>query len=219
MRESYHVSEKDSPLAVEIMRAAFPGYRGRKFQVVGMPDPSSFELYGCYWSEGSKSSYCGVHLASGKTGWFNGINPLREKAPKTAVPLDCAIVEHSIFCGKDAGLTLHLRPENMAKMLPAGEDELTEDEKIVLIATRSYKNTYAGRTNVRFLEARRETGIERQAYEDAKSLLFLRGYLKRHGKSYKITNEGRNAINAEPLAHGGLHSLRKEGHDPFKHWD
>jgi hypothetical protein len=207
MPKTYHVSEKDSPLAVEIMRAAFPAYKGRKFKVAEIADPSSFGLYGCYWSGGSRSSYAGIQLVSGKVGWFGGINPLRESEPKTNVPLDCAIVEHSIFCGKDTGLTLHLRPENVAKMLPAGDgDELTEDEKIVLIATRSYKNTYAGRTNVRFEEARRKTGITQQAYEDAKSLLFLKGYLKRHGKSYKITNEGRNACGNE-----SLYSLRKDG--------
>lgn len=200
------------------MRAAFPSYRGRKFTVTEIPNPSGFELYGCYWSGGSKSTYAGVRLVSGKVGWFGGINPLREREPKTDVPLDCAIVEHSIFCGKDAGLTLHLRPENMAKLLPAGDgNELTDDEKIVLIATRSYKNTYAGRTNVRFIEAQRETGVSQQAYEDAKSLLFMRGYLKRHGKSYKITNEGRNAIGAQFGQFGSLRSLRKDGHDPFKY--
>ena len=198
---TYHTNDS---LAKEIALAAFPGYKGRKFKVE--PFNGEFTFQGNYWSGGSRNYYKVLSLANFLEVELPRQNPLRDAGPITTnIPKGICVVEHSIFCGKDHGITIHVHPENMAKLLPAGETELSREERIVLVATRSYKNSYAGETNCRFLEARRETGIDEGDYEAAKESLFTKGFLAKHGKSYRITNEGRNVIQQT-----SLHSLREE---------
>jgi hypothetical protein len=38
------------------------------------------------------------------------------------MPPNVIVVEHSIFCGKDVGITIYVRPANLAKLLPEGGD-------------------------------------------------------------------------------------------------
>lgn len=196
-------------LAKELALKAFPDYRGRKFKI--SPFDGEFTFSNNYWSGGTKSDYVILELATRKRANVPGINPLRESEFATLVPEGFCIVEHSRFCGKDMGITIHVRPENLARLLPGSDEELTDNEKIVLVATRAYKNSYAGETNCRFKEAKRETGISEAEFESAKEKLFEKGLLKKHGKSYMITNNGRNMVDSTR----SLYSLRKEGHDPL----
>src|SRR5208282_4301670 len=63
----------------------------------------------------------------------------------TPLPAGIAMVVHSMFCGKDMGLTFHVHPDSAAKLLPAGGEPLTETQKLVLNATASLKSSYNGK--------------------------------------------------------------------------
>ncbi len=90
-----------------IGKSAFPTYKGRKFR----HDASGK----CYlsdlnWDGGSRSVYKAVRLEGmqvldGPTIPAPWANPYEGKA--ATVPEGFAIVEHAIFCGKDAGLTIY----------------------------------------------------------------------------------------------------------------
>ena len=73
-------------------------------------------------------------------------------------------------------------------MLPAPVD-LTDDEKTVLIATRSLKSSYNGIPNYRFVEAKRARGITLERWEAAKTSLIDKKFLNKAGA---ITVEGKN---------------------------
>jgi hypothetical protein len=92
------------------------------------------------------------------------------------------------------GITIHVHPENAPKLLP--DTSVTRNEKIVLSATRSYKNTYAGRTGIRFEKAQKETGITLEQWEEASKTLIEKGMLN---KARAITNDGRNIIQRTQL--------------------
>ena len=55
------------------------------------------------------------------------------------------MVEHTIFCGKDHGLTFYVHPDSAAKLLPSESVELTPNQKLVLNATASLKSSYNGK--------------------------------------------------------------------------
>jgi hypothetical protein len=97
-------------------------------------------------------------------------------------------VEHSIFCGKDTGITIHVHAENAPKYLPAPVD-LTEDEKTVIGYTKSCKSSYAGIPNFRFHEATRRTKITLDRWEAAKASCIVKGLLNKAGA---LTIDGRN---------------------------
>jgi hypothetical protein len=40
------------------------------------------------------------------------------------LPAGVICVEHSIFCGKDVGIRIHLNPENLVSMLPVSHPAL-----------------------------------------------------------------------------------------------
>ena len=108
------------------------------------------------------------------------------------LPPGIVLVEHSIFCGRDTGITVHVRPDNLDQLKLPDAPQLTDDERVVLKAT-GWKSSYAGIRNYRFVEARRTTGITRERYETAKTALIERKLFNRAGA---ITNAGRNALSA-----------------------
>lgn len=119
----------------KILRASFPDYRGRKFR---LDMTEAVHCSDTYWDGGSRSQYVGVNLATGKLMPLpdlisGGYAPHADAFYKllSSVPLKpgLAIVRHSIFCGKDAGLTIHLHPADGPKSLLAAEKQtlLTSD--------------------------------------------------------------------------------------------
>ena len=110
------LTAKDVPPAI---RAAFPGYHGRKWRanvttVVYMGDT--------YWSGGTRNEYVAVELATGRVaspdaGAFGTF--LRPHEPQVELVPGAVIVEHSMFMGKDVGITIHVHPSNVRSMLPA----------------------------------------------------------------------------------------------------
>jgi hypothetical protein len=88
------------------------------------------------------------------------------------------------------GPSLALDSDLNRKLLPA-PTALSEPERIVLWATRSFKAGYAGDPENRYHEARRETGITRDDWTRGKAMAIEKGLLDKRGA---ITVAGRNAI-------------------------
>ena len=188
---SYYLDHnKLSPVMRKVAQAAFPNYSGRKFQV------TFAETVNCrsYWDGGSRDYYVFVRLdnfekmaAPTSHPYFN-----RDVQNVESVPLQPGLVcvQHSIFCGKDTGLTFILHP-SASNLIPAPDNDLTRNEKIVLAATASLKSSYAGISNYRFHSAHNDTGISADDWESAVNSLIGKGLLR---KNKAITPEGRNAI-------------------------
>jgi hypothetical protein len=173
-----------------IARASFPEYRGRMYKVRPHDGPMSVVSF---WDGGSRNYFALVRLADmaklpvPQNGTMFDGGPL----PDVSIPSGCVIVEHSIFCGKDMGLTFHVRKDEALALLPPVSEPLTADEKTVLWATSSYKASYNGDSHIRFHEAHRKTGITRERWETAKAAMIARKCLNKAGA---ITPAGRNAL-------------------------
>jgi hypothetical protein len=198
-----HANETMEALA----KQAF-GYTGRKFQV----EAAERKHIVSYWDGGTRS-YWAV-LTMGQEGSTQPTNAIVENGkPQLRVIGECGgmnkpagidveidantiVAEHVIFCGKDLGIRFYVNPARLPQYLPASANELTREQRIVLIATRSYKSSYAGMGNYRFVEAQRETGISAAAWERSKAECQQMGLLDKRGA---ITVEGRNAIGQADL--------------------
>jgi len=176
-----------TPDVKSMARMAFPGYTGRKFKLDNSGHPVNVTSY---WDGGSRDYYSAVNLSTGtridvpQNGTpFDG-GPVAPDG--VTVPAGYVIAQHSIFCGKDMGLTFYVNPETATQFLPA-PDVLTEDELNVLVST-THKNTYGGRTDIRF----HKSGLTREAWNTASDALKSRKLLNKAGS---LTTSGRNAIN------------------------
>lgn len=187
MTTAYYTNEMD---VKKVALAAYPDYQGRKFSVQVTNHPLDVRSY---WDGGSRNYYVFLRLDNLKT-WEMPQQSMFDKkvngADSVQLVPGMVCVEHTYFCGKDMGITIHVHPENAPKRLE-NNLELTREEKIVLVYTRTYKNTYAGRTNVRFHEATRAKGISIEQWQNAINSLQEKKMLNKAGA---ITNEGRNAI-------------------------
>lgn len=167
------------------------GYDGRKIKI---RVTDSVSLMGTYWDGGSRSTYSGLNLASMESVSLPQFNPPQFGGPSSPpeVPLieNLAIVEHSIFCGKDTGLTIYISAQNAAPLLPKSL-ELTQDEQTCLNYTSKYKSSYGGVSNYRFISASRDNGITLERWNNAKQSLTAKGLLDKRGA---ITIEGRNQV-------------------------
>jgi len=175
-------------------------YTGKKFKAIScetMTVPASAGL----WSGGSRDYYKAIELATGKAIPLEGqsLAPWDNRSANTiTLKPGYAIIEHTIFCGKDLGLTFYMHPENIAALLPA-PIELTEIEKLVLTTTRNYKSSYNGRD--RYDMAKDDASYKqnkiapvfptRAEWEGVKETLAEKGFLTKAGA---ITPKGRNAI-------------------------
>lgn len=181
----------NTPEIKEIALVAFPEYSGRTFQVKS--DSQCPKKLTSYWSGGSRNYFAIVKLDTLQTVPIpeNGtpFNPEQFNC-SNGIPLGFAVVENTIFCGKDLGITIYVNKQNLAKLLPP-KTEITNDEKIVLVTTCSLKSSYAGDSNYRFTDANRKTGITLERWEIAKQSCISKKLLDKRGA---ITNEGRNII-------------------------
>jgi len=192
MKESIYVSHRDPSIA-RIMRAA-----GLSSQSIKLATAESRTLGHTYWDSGARYSYFMIDLATLKTHPLPHWNPPAFGGPKDAVqvaiPPNCCLVEDH-YCLSRHFVTLYVRPENAAPLLP-GKVDLTRDESIVLAATAGLKASYNGVKDYRFSEAHHSSGITREAYDAAKASLVTRKLLNRAGA---ITVDGRNAIGSTRL--------------------
>jgi hypothetical protein len=172
-------------------RVAFPSYNGRTYEL----DASGVVDVRSYWSGGSRDTFVAVNLATRRTlavpqngTPFDG-GPIARDG--VAIPLGFAIVEHSIFCGRDVGITFHVHPNAAAQLLPLPID-VSDDQRTVLKYTARLKNTYGGESDIRYREAARDTAITRERWTIAQAQLRERRMLN---AANAITPSGRNAAN------------------------
>lgn len=179
------------------------GYNGKMFKAQ-VCEQVTIPMTAGLWEGGSRDLYRVIRLADGKS-----IEPVNQSAAPwdkrrdtiIALKPGIAVIEHSIFCGKDHGLRFYVHPADAAKLLPAPV-ELSDIERTILRATRAYKASYGGRD--RYDMARDDAGYKtstsygpavnfpsRTDWHAAKAGLVNRGYLNKAGA---ITTAGRNSI-------------------------
>lgn len=169
------------------------GYSGNKFQVrvcetVTIPADAGL------WSGGSRSQYVGVDMVS-YTRYplsYDNTSPWNEARKEHTVKLEPgkAIVEHSMFCGKDMGLRIYIHPDNATKLLPV-KVELDPVEQLVLNATASYKSSYNGKDRYQMATEYSKNPPSRTEWSAAKESLRVKGLLDARGA---ITVKGKNAV-------------------------
>ncbi len=97
-----------------IIADCFPSYRGRKVRL-STHIPKELRSY---WDGGTKDSFCWYQPATRKVFHVHSNHPVFERNQPSVVnpetiPEDVMLVEHSIFCGKDVGITIHINPEQV----------------------------------------------------------------------------------------------------------
>ena len=100
----------------DILKATFPEYRGRTFKVEFAP---TITFHDTNWGGGTKNTYVAI-ATDGRTARLNVPAPwLNTVEGKTMeLPLNILIVKHTVFCGKDLGITIYAHPAHMPKWLP-----------------------------------------------------------------------------------------------------
>ena len=176
------------------------GYSGRAFKAKvceTMTVPADAGL----WSGGSRDHYRAIEFSTGRTVLLPGQSEApwgQRQERKVELKPGFAVICHTIFCGKDLGLTFYVHPANAAAMLPAPQAELSPTERLVLIATRSFKSSYMGRDRYEMMRSKKCDYVmnppqlpTREAWDAAKASLIGKGLLNKAGA---ITVSGRNAI-------------------------
>ena len=105
-----------------IVRAAFPGYRGRKYRLEIQDRPLDVRSY---WDGGSRAYFTFVSVATGQVAPMPAQSAFDKQiggADQVTLPDGIVCVEHSIFCGKDAGVTVHIPPSMAPKMFPLPQE-------------------------------------------------------------------------------------------------
>jgi len=163
-----------------IFAHAFPGYTGKKFKLRPVSGPVNV----CsYWSGGSRDYYAIVsQVEKFDVPQQSQFDQQLKGADSVTIPEGACIVQHSIFCGKDHGLTIIIPAERAAALLPAAGPDLTTDQLTVLGITARLKAF-----------ARRETaereGINAERWAEIVDSLKPLGLLRSNGS---ITPAGRN---------------------------
>lgn len=181
----------DAPEVKQIAAMAFPSYHGKTFSVEPLTGPMRLDSY---LSGGSRDYYVMIDLASGRniaipengTPFSNGGQVFNLE---NGLPDGVALVQHTIFSGKDLGITVYVSPNNLNRMALPQPAELSLAEKIVLAYTRSRKSSYNGLNRQQM--ALDESGFPEAEWNTAKASCISKGYLNAAGA---ITNNGRNAI-------------------------
>jgi hypothetical protein len=170
-------------------------YTGRKFQAyvvtsVEMPADAGT------WSDGSREMWCLRRLSDGQAVNITDTQSAswsgQRSDRKIAMVPGVIAVTHSMTRGRDMGLTIYVHPDDAAKLLPAPV-ELTDHERIVLRATRTYKASYGGadRYTMAWRDARGTLFPTKAGWAVAKESLIAKGLLDKRGA---LTVAGRNAI-------------------------
>ena len=73
------------------------------------------------WEGGSRSYFTFLRLDTFEQAAMpaqSGYDAQIRGADAITLPENVACIEHSIFCGKDAGIRIHVNPANITKLLP-----------------------------------------------------------------------------------------------------
>ena len=115
--------KRSDPMIDRIIRATFPGYRGRKIKVIVKTEYRLSD----YWDGGSRNYATFLDLQS-----FTVIpssqlpeqfkqkiaNPFNLPIADITLSPGFAVVENCIFRGKDLGIRIYIHPDNLVKMIP-----------------------------------------------------------------------------------------------------
>lgn len=186
MSNTIHLNGNDKT-AKTLATASFPSYKGKKFKVNVVPVGHKFSLTSG-WSGGSRDWFVIVRLSDMRAIDVSEMvgNEFNRNAVAHQLQDGFMLVEHSMFQGTDLGLTFYITEANATKFLPAPV-ELTEAERKVLKATRSYKSSYGGNNNVR----RDNSGLSIEVWNATVEILKEKKLLAKNGS---ITIEGKNAV-------------------------
>ncbi len=103
------------PLVKRLLSVSFPEYRGRKISAALWTAPLSLDLN---WDGGSKDEVVLIDFAAGRIGRLRCPSPWAVGAHDPLIaPPDSILVVHSIFCGKEAGITFYVRRGANAPLL------------------------------------------------------------------------------------------------------
>jgi hypothetical protein len=95
------------PLVKQLLAMSFPAYKGRKVNATLLAGPISLDLN---WSGGSRDQAVMIDLASGTRKPLRAPSPFERAGHEPFMPPPGVILAvHSIFCGKDAGVTFYVR--------------------------------------------------------------------------------------------------------------
>jgi hypothetical protein len=172
-------------------------YSGNKFKAI-VCETVTIPADAGLWDGGSREHYSAIHFESGRLADLPGQTnaPWAYRADQGFIlNPGIAIIKHSMFCGKDMGLTFYIHPHNAATLLPAPSAELNNHERIVLEATCSLKSSYGGRDRYQMacidhLAYGALPKMTREQWNSAKASLQAKGLLNKAGA---VTPAGRNA--------------------------
>lgn len=186
-----HIITKPDSTINRIVNASFSGYKGKRI-ILSTEIPTKLDSY---WDGGSKDSYAFYNLDTGKSKPLASNHPFFEKQnPRDLLylPERNLLVKHSIFCGKDMGITIYANEKDLTPMIPESIETVSKLEYIVLKYTWSLKNSYGGEKNIRMKSAIEREGITKEDWIETQEKLAKKNLLRSHNKS--ITPEGENAI-------------------------
>lgn len=101
-----------NPVVKQLVAHTFPEYRGRKVALRYWRGPRQLDNY---WSGGSRSDWRLIDPQRGVAATSDDMhNPFTKAAhEKWDLPIGMIAVEHDIFCGKDMGLRVYVRREDV----------------------------------------------------------------------------------------------------------
>lgn len=108
---------KTNKAVKSLVSATFPEWKGRKVSIEVGP----LTFWDTNWGGGTRNEFRGIRFedrsgrlvldkAEGLAVPAPWANPVEGKT--VDLPPGVAVVEHSVFCGKDAGITIHIGPDN-----------------------------------------------------------------------------------------------------------
>jgi hypothetical protein len=98
-----------NPLVKRLLAVTFPHYTGRKLKAVVWNKPLYLQLF---WDEGSRDQVVLIDWGHGQIGHLTCPSPWAKGAcDPLEVPSEAILAVHSIFMGKDTGVTFYVREE------------------------------------------------------------------------------------------------------------
>lgn len=163
------------------------GYNGNQFRAKAT-EQVSIPIDAGLWSGGSRSMFHAVELATGRQVPLpdQGLAPWDKERKERVIPLrpGFAIVQSIMFQGKDLGLTFHIHPADIAKMITQDDKPELDPKALKFLAiVRGVKSSY------RADEYRRQ-GFTQAEIDAFKDKFISMGYLDKRGA---ITIPGKNA--------------------------
>lgn len=187
-RTETHVEVKELP---DTLRSALKkvGFRGRDIRVVAVKEIETGDAGG----SGRRGFTVAVNIATGRTseiamGSWGGPNPFERKPvddldSRVKIPPNSAIIKGSEG-GGPTWATIYVNPDSLTKMLPGGDEELSDREKDIL-GMMNFKSAY-----------KKELLSDNKVTKEELEKLAKSGHVKinKAGAS-SLTAKGRNSMN------------------------